>query len=367
MKKMILGLSIIGLLIMPVISGNALTSDANALELPSWVENSKVKSDFRFRYQTEEKETSSGKEYDRDRLRIRLRVGVESAPNDQWTLGFGLATGKDANSGNQTLGGDFESKDFYLDYAFAAYQPIKPVELTLGKFKNPIWGPKDLLWDSDINPEGLAAKLKFEAAEGVSLFLTPVYYIFNEVDYNDEVSDPTADPNLFAIQVGIDAKLGEVASVEFAGTYYQFNDIVDGIDQFDADAWALDGEVGFDALPVYAAIFGQYSSFDADGMDGNDDAAYLIGLKFGDKKVKKAGDWEVKYNYRKLEANSWAYTALGDSDFLGGNKAGKGSELEAVVGIAKNVSLGLDYYTAEKDGSSDSKDVIQFDVNVKFP
>ena len=374
MKKLLIGVSIIGLLIMPIISSNAFTTDANAMDLPSWVENSKVKGDLRVRFQSEEKSD----DLDRDRWRVRWRLGVVSSPNDQWKVGFGFASGgDDPRSTNQTFDNLFETGNANLDYAYAQYTPMDEVSLLIGKFKNPIWNPKDLLWDGDIRPEGLAATLSFNASENVSLFLTPAYFILDEFKDTDNPDlDPEDDARLIAVQGGLKANLADSGYAKLGATYYSFMDVDPNweagdvgapSEQVDADAFSVEAEAGLTGLPVFLAVYGQYVSLDPDEGECDDDTGYLIGVKFGDKKVKKLGDWQINYNFRKLEECSWAYTYFSDSDFLGGTKAGEGSEVELKFGIAKNVYLSLDYYDAEEDTpGSDSKSLWQFDLNVKF-
>jgi len=43
-------------------------------------------------------------------------------------------------------------------------------------------------------------------------------------------------------------------------------------------------------------MFAQYVKSDADV----DSKGWLVGVKFGHKKVKELGQWQVKYNYRRV-------------------------------------------------------------------
>ena len=349
--------------------------------LPSWVTNSKVKGDLRFRYQTEDREVN-GEDIDRDRWRIRWRFGLESAPNDQWKVGFGLASGgnesdvtgaegtydpvtdevdidleKEDDSGrstNATLGNVFGTKAAQLDYAYIGYTPASFVEITFGKFKNPIWNPKDLLWDGDLMPEGIVAQFSFDASDNIEAFVTPAYLILDEEKNSED------DPNMMALQAGTKMKFGENISSKLGVTYYKFND-VDSLNDDDT-AWSLEADAGFSGLPIYLGVFGQYITSAAD----DDNTGYLFGVKCGDKKVKKLWDWQAKYNYRRLEMYAWP-DMFPDSDFLGGATGVEGSEIEVKLGLHKNVTLGLDYYMAEEiDGDKDPK-LLQLDLIVKWP
>ena len=343
-------------------------------EIPSWIKNTEIKGDLRFRYQTEDRpsERNDTEQIDRNRWRLRWRFGMESKPNDQWKVGFGLASGSDdPRSTNQTLDNYFDSPDARLDYACATWMPMENIELTVGKFKNPIWSTKDLMWDSDIMPEGMAASFDFKTSDTLGFFITPAFFIIDEYADEDDAAEPEDDPNMMAIQAGAKMDFTAHISSKLAVSYYKINH-TEEIDFFmgeeDASAWAVDGEIGFSGLPVYVGVFGQYVSSDADDYN----TGYLFGVKCGDKKVKEFGDWQIKYNYRKLEALAW-WDQLPDSDFMGGDTNVKGSEIELVVGLHKNVTLGLDYYKAEVDETTgydpneEDQDLLQLDLVVKFP
>ncbi|MFH2046746.1 MAG: putative porin [Pseudomonadota bacterium] len=361
---------------------------ASGFELPKWVENTNFKGDVRARYQHEDKTNDS--KVDRNRGRVRLRFGVESKVNDQWMAGFGLATGSnDPRSTNQTLQDDFSTKDIRLDYAYAKYSPCKYSSLWLGKFKNPIWGTKDLLWDGDITPEGAAITFNYEASKNLGLFGTLGGFVL------EEFSSKAHDPYMIVVQPGIKVKLPGSMYIKAAASYYEFQDVhgndwsaggaygigINSTDaagswEYDHDALAADLEFGITKIPgpiPYAAVFGQYvqaTNVDDKNIYGKkDDTGWLAGLKFGHKKVKELGDWQLKYNYRRLERDAWP-DFFPDSDFYGGATNAKGHEAELVFGISKNVSLGLDYYNTKeiRKSAADDKDqqILQADLVVKF-
>jgi polyhydroxyalkanoate synthesis regulator phasin len=346
--------------------------EAKLIELPKWVEKMKVKGDFRFRFQTQDRD-GDGKDR-RDRWRFRLRVGAVTDVNKQWKAGFGLATGgDDPRSTNQTMDDTFSSKGVVIDYAFAQYTPSEWLTAFGGKFKNPLWRPKDLMWDTDIRPEGIAAPLKFDLRSDLKLFITPAFFVL------DEFSGTKDDPYMYVTQAGIGWKITDRVSLKVAAAYYGFEHLkgnsftyssgsnstdAGGKLLFDYDSINLDAEVGFklDVLVPYAAVFGQYVKADTN----DDDMGYLIGLKFGDKKVKEFGQWGFKYNYRHLEMDAWP-DFLPDSDFYGGETNSKGHEFEFILGLAKHVTFGIDYYRTENiNGPKAEEDVAQFDLLLKW-
>lgn len=100
----------------------------------------------------------------RNRMRFRLRFNVNAKLSDEFSGGFTLASGDINNpvSVMQTTNQLGTRKPFELDRAFIEYRPrrFKPLMLTGGKFSQP-WVSTELVWDKDLNPEGLAQTLNF--------------------------------------------------------------------------------------------------------------------------------------------------------------------------------------------------------------
>ena len=341
--------------------------------LPKWVENITLSGDLRVRYQTEDVD-NDGKE-SRNRWRIRLRPGLDAKVNDQWKIGFGLATGSDDPiSTNQTLENEFQTPDIRLDYAYAQYSPTKDIKISAGKLKNPLYTTKDLMWDSDTRPDGLAATLNFKASDKIGFFITPAYFMLEEFSTAD-------DPAMIVFQPGMTWKINDKVNFKIAGAYYDFKNVkgsnmsahsqgtnstdAGGLWLYDHDSTAFDAALGFKipSFGKYASIFGEYVKSDAD----TDDTGWLAGITFGDEKVNELGKWQFIYNYRNIEKDAWV-DWLPDSDFYGGETGTKGSELEFTLGIAKNVTLGLDYYLSQPINNPNNKDMslLQADLVIKF-
>jgi len=349
--------------------------EGNALTLPKWVQNFTFKGDLRLRYQTDKKEDSKR----RHRGRIRARLGADVKVTDDINVAAGLATGgTDPRSTNETLDNTFETPDIRLDYAYAQYKPLSWATLKGGKIKGmPFWKPSDLLWDSDINPEGGGAQLKYDLRPNVGVFFNTGFFVL------DESSADTSDPFMYVVQPGFDGKFRDFIIVKAAVTYYGFshvqgstldhasgtNTLLAGGLQYDYDSIGVSGELGFkkpfkvDFLPYIAAL-GEYIN-NPDPSDGND--GFLVGLKVGSEKVAKKGQWQAKYLYRELERDAFLDT-FPDSDFYGGQTNAKGHEVIFEYGLFKHVILGLDYYRTEpiEGVTKKSEDLFQFDVVFKF-
>jgi hypothetical protein len=100
----------------------------------------------------------------RNRERFRIRFNASVKLNDDISGGFSLASGdlNDPISTNQTTNQFYTRKPFAIDRAFISYRPhyFKPLTLTGGKFAYP-WYNTELVWDKDLNPEGLAQTLSW--------------------------------------------------------------------------------------------------------------------------------------------------------------------------------------------------------------
>ena len=101
---------------------------------------------------------------DRHRQRMRFRLGANFVINDEITVGARATTGNadDPRTSHVDLGDGFNSLDFTLDRFYVQYQPSEVKGLTIlgGKFHNPIYRNPvygELVWDADIQPEGIAA------------------------------------------------------------------------------------------------------------------------------------------------------------------------------------------------------------------
>jgi hypothetical protein len=152
---------------------NASTS-AGKLKLSTPVTELELYGDARVRYEVRSGETARpdpinppGDTYQRDRARYRLRIGLRGTLVDDWFFGIRLETGTSPRSTNITFGDDSSvngpfSKDsdrISVGQAYFGYKGVRDLTLTVGKMANPFI-TSSMVWDPDINPEGLAEQWK---------------------------------------------------------------------------------------------------------------------------------------------------------------------------------------------------------------
>src|SRR5437868_1485613 len=100
----------------------------------------------------------------RSRERYRLRLGLRGTLMDDWFFGLRLETSTNPRSTNVTFGDDAgpfgkTSDGAFIGQAYLGYTGIRDVKLTVGRMPNPLVTTL-MVWDGDINPEGLAEQWK---------------------------------------------------------------------------------------------------------------------------------------------------------------------------------------------------------------
>src|SRR6202011_3853564 len=124
---------------------------------------------------------------ERSRERYRLRLGLRGTLADDWLFGIRFETNASSRSTNVTFGDDTaggngpfakNSDTVNVGQAYLGYKGFKDITLTGGKIPNPLVTTL-MVWDPDINPEGLAEQWKhtynFEFGGGAVAALTQGY------------------------------------------------------------------------------------------------------------------------------------------------------------------------------------------------
>ncbi len=350
--------------------------------LPEWVQNMKLKGDLRLRYQWEDKSSATSSEEDRHRGRVRFRLGIESKVNDKLKVAAGLATGgSDSRSTNQSFDGTFSTKSIQLDYAYAEWAANEWMVLRGGKvkgIKKEIFRPSDLLWDSDIHPEGLTINL-VNNMDGLEFFMNTAFWVL------EEDSGDTSDPFMVVIQPGVKTKLSDKVTLEAAVAGY-FPENVQGSTltgsagtnsgsatglTYEYKAIAPSLKLSFkepfgESFIKSMKLYGDYIH-NPDPSDKNTGWLTGIGFKVGRAMQIFGKDWELGYLYRYLEKDAWLDT-FPDSDALGGKTDVEGHEIKMAYPLSENTELGLDYYLVKRIDASDEnrRHIVQVDWKMKF-
>ena len=344
------------------------TSPAALPESLRWLERIKLSGDLRYRHEhIDEQDSSGGWDNGVDRDRLRARLMLEAVVNDQWDAVLRLATGGDRSpiSTNQDLEDGFSKKDIWLDLAYFDWHPAAAEGLNVlgGKIINPFYtvGKNQLIWDTDLNPEGIAAQLSKPLSPEDRLF-------FNGGGFWVDESSSGADTALWGAQTYIKHELGDSGYLLGGASYWDYANIKGrtdlkstwgspadffgntssgGLYVSDYDIVEAFGEYGFNYAKLPIAIFGSWVRNIV--ASTSKDTGWLLGARFN--KAKDPGSWEFSYDYRELEADA-AVGGFSESEFLDGSTDGRGHKLGFTYQWAKNLQSALTYYHLENTGGS---------------
>ncbi|HEB55623.1 MAG TPA: hypothetical protein ENI98_04810 [Gammaproteobacteria bacterium] len=420
--------------------------------LPDWTRRFKFKGDFRLRYEGDffspdnhpqgyydwqtinEKgglNKAGNKTYlntvkDVNRLRIRMRLGIDAKITNDLKASIRLATGnpQDPVSTNQTLGQYAERYNLSIDRVYLKYDYINldgypSMTLLGGRMPNP-WFSTDLVYDHDLNFEGLASKFRFSLHGDDNLFdqderLRSLFLTLGAFPLQQ--TSRYTDKWLFGAQFGTDLKFEDQSRFRFAVAYYDYKNIQavpndlgsiesdwsaprfmqkgntlarisNGIGETDATTRLVGLASDFNILnlttkydyagfaPVHLMLTADYAKNlgfnqqEVSRLNGSNiepqTTAYRAKLTLGWPIVSKYGDWQVSVGWRYIERDA-VLDAFNDSDFhLGGTDA-KGWVVGGKFGLTENTWLHTRWMSADEiSGPLLGIDILQVDVNTRF-
>ncbi|MCP5279947.1 MAG: putative porin [Thiobacillus sp.] len=407
--------------------------DVNAV--PEWVGRLKWEGDLRVRYQDDlfadgnaapavfqaTGVTLGNTAEDRERMRLRARLGLLAKITDKVVAGVRVSTGNtsDPVSTNQTLGTTANKYSLVLDRAYIKAKPWDWLSASGGRIPNPFFST-DLVWDDDLNFEGVAATFKPWPRESMTAkpFFTLGAFPLQEVETS--ATNLARDKWLYAAQAGLDWRTGAFTRWRFGLAYYDYRNVAgvrnptplangfhdatapqfrqkgNSLYVIDTDAnnngtaddpiWGLASDyrlLNFTAMadlahfdPIHVILSGDvvknigYDSGEMATRMGAGYAEKTLGwnakLTVGKPSMELPGDWQVYLGYRHLERDA-VLDAFADSDFRLGGTDGKGYYIGGLYGIDRNTWLSARWLSADEiDGLPFGVDVLQVDLNAKF-
>jgi Putative porin len=272
--------------------------------------------------------------YERHRQRYRLRVGLRGTLADDWFFGLRLETSASSRSTNVTFGGESSGGPFakgddgiFVGQAYFGYTGFPDFKFTGGRMPQPLI-TTPMVWDDDINPEGLAEQWKHswtfdigggggEAVQGYSkyskegkgvvaapaaepfklkldVFVNFAQFIYSDLNPENPIGPsptteentpgspqeiPTTDSFMLAWQAGARLTFPNSVYVQLAPTLYNYTGY-DGRDfniYFNGDpdgnqiginsllVFDMPAEIGWKLWDLPMRIFGEFAvNFDAD-------------------------------------------------------------------------------------------------------
>ncbi len=403
------------------------TSNAGKLQLSNSITSLKLYGDIRLRYQYDEQQAQKGSadvvknDEQRSRERIRLRLGADFTLQGGFFGGVGLQTTQNADSANQTLGdpgtgaSGFSNYNIYIDKAYFGWANDW-LRVVGGKQPNPFY-TTDLVWDADINPDGLVEQIdilkaidalssnnsEIHADSNYSLKLVAGQLVFTDNDEKTATSGSASnlDAWLFNTQLIGSAKVTPGVKVTVAPGFMTYTS--GGVSnttnaKFNETAFAgknatrdlsiitAPGDVSFKVCDIKTKVLWDFA-YNTKGKDratqvyaptgtdihkSQDDIAWLAGIQLGEN--KKAGDWSIIANYRQTGLDA-VDPNLNDSDFALGYLNTQGIKTGVNYNLTDFCVAAVTYYNAwnlRKDlyeptvAKDNSIQIVQVDLNIKF-
>ncbi len=350
-----------------------LISTQASAETDSWTDRIAFKGDVRLRYETIDLDGAA----EIDRMRFRARFGLSAKVSDDVKFVFQLASGgDDPVSTNQTFDGGFSTKDIGIDLAYIDWKISDKLNFYGGKMKNPMFraGGLPLVWDSDLNPEGLALAYQsgmfFGTAGGFSV----------EQRATDD------DSLLYVAQAGMKFPVGEAASLTTGVGYFAYTNTVGNLPFYNFRPKGNTVEAIGTNLPLGTYVYDYknteiFAQLDmklgdwpfkvfAHATQNNEvsveDTAYGVGMTLGTS--KNDGDMEFSWAYQDIEADAVIAT-FNDSDFGGGGTDADGHILQAKYAVSKKIVVGGTLFINKINGFQGTErdySRLQLDVEFKF-
>jgi len=368
---------------------------AEKWKLAPWLTELELFGDIRLRYEYRGGElpgtgTSNPNDWqERERERYRLRLGLRGTVLDDWFFGLRLETSANGRSTNVTMGDDASSSSaggggpfakgsdiVYVGQAYGGYKGLPGFIFEGGRMPNPFVTTR-LVWDDDINPEGLAEQWKHTftfgggaaapvsySKDGKNVAPPPpaepflkldVFANFGQFVYDDSnPSNPIGTPptqtqpiggetqqvplaNAFMLgwQVGAKFDFPHLFYFQLAPTLYNYTG--NGRDfslHFSGDpggnqtginsllVFDIPAEIGWKVWKIPMRAFGDFATnfeanerADAAGHSGEGNERYAFEAGLGVGELKKRGDWQIQAWYQFQQQYALDPNLI-DSDFF---------------------------------------------------
>ncbi len=440
--------------------------DVNAI--PEWVSRFKMEGDIRLREQADfvpagnapaanfqaigqQIDNTSEDSYNRER--VRMRLGINANITKGVDLGLRLATGDilppvagfsnlndSPTSTLQTFGNTGKKYMLWLDQVYLRFTPQDSFTVTAGRMPNPFFVGTvgsiytstlartgntipmagvvhtDLLWDVDVNFEGLAVNLHpwLKEDRAIKPFFNAGIFPLQQINQGETVK--AKDKWFYGAQGGLEfAPADTDTKVRVGVAFYDFHNVsgirnpafgdtlynqtapqyrqrgnslynIDNDGNPTTNLWALAADyrvVNLTMVADYARFKPIHVIATADyarnvGYDQNkilsrtgqnitpETTAYQARLTVGYPIISQRHQWQVFGFYRHSERDSML-DAFTDSNYLGGGTNHKGFTIQGLYGVAHNTWFGLRYMSYNNiSGLPLAVDAINLDLNARF-
>ncbi len=224
----------------------AMSSNNGALLTSKWKFRDSIKSvelygDLRFRFEDRSLHTPINDRFELDRFRYALRLGLRGDLRENFYYGFRFETASNPRSPWVTFGASTSGAPYFgpfgkstagitLGQVYLGWKPTSWLDVTVGKMPQLLYSTP-MLWDTDINPEGLVERLKYPIGPA-EFFATFGQFVYADVNpdrstpFLETPADPfgrnTGAPFLLSWQGGVNYQLTKDINFKAAATLYNY-------------------------------------------------------------------------------------------------------------------------------------------------
>jgi len=194
--------------------------------------------DLRLRYENRQVHDPGDGRIELNRERIAIRLGLRGEVLDDFYYGVRLDTANNPRSPWVTLGtsssgnpyqGPFGKSTFNVNVGqlYLGWKPASWLDITAGKMPNPLYFTP-MIWDSDLNPEGLAERFKYSIGPA-DLFVNLGQFIYQDTNpthasrgYFNLGYDSSTPAFMLAWQAGINYHITRDLTFKLAPIVYNY-------------------------------------------------------------------------------------------------------------------------------------------------
>lgn len=321
--------------------------------------------DLRLRHESTRRDP--GEDVGRERYRLRLAGAWE--PVDGLAFGMRIATDKgDPASANLDFGESLTLDRIRLDRAYVDWSATEALQFTVGKMKNPNFRPggTGLVWDSDVNPRGVAASV-----DRGRTFGNAGAYLADDRNGSDAW--------LYAAQAGMRLPAFGTAELIAGVGWLHYTGMAGHPALYDRPRGnSVDADGNYLRDFAIAELFGElqaelagrpitlFAAWARNTEAADEDTAYALGATLGD--AEQPGDTAYTWEWRDT-GNDALVGTFTDSTFADGNTGSRGHTLSAEYRLNEHIGAGVTVMFAKYGGSGAAHtdfDRLLFDLVLSF-
>ncbi len=171
-----------------------------------------------------------------DRWRYAVRLGIRGDLVEDWFYGLRFDTGTNPRSAWVTFGNNIGAAGgaapygktgdgIFVGQAYMGWRATPWLTVQAGRMPNPVY-TTPMVWDPDINPDGLAERINFPLNDSLTLFGNFGQYVYAQFSPNDDngtLGFGSYEGYQFAWQGGINYKFAEKTSAKVAVSFYNYS------------------------------------------------------------------------------------------------------------------------------------------------